>query len=109
MKFVWAGDRHKKNSELIFTFLPKTECDLLVLNAVDYFRVFVDGEFTCFGPERTASGYSRTARIKLSSPKKIEIRVLGYNMAWLLKCIELGKQAGLEPEKEVKIKTNYIR
>lgn len=80
MKFVWAGDRHKKNSELIFTFLPKTECDLLVLNAVDYFRVFVDGEFTCFGPERTASGYSRTARIKLSSPKKIEIRVLGYNM-----------------------------
>ncbi|MBR2442208.1 MAG: flavodoxin family protein [Clostridia bacterium] len=37
------------------------------------------------------------------------MRVLGNNMAWLLKCIELGKQAGLEPVKEKKIATNFIR
>ncbi len=37
------------------------------------------------------------------------MRVLGNNMAWLLKCIELGKASGLEPAKERKIMTNFIR
>ncbi len=37
------------------------------------------------------------------------MRVLGKNMAWLLKCIEAGKAAGIEPEKEKKILTNFIR
>ncbi|MBQ4283990.1 MAG: flavodoxin family protein [Lachnospira sp.] len=38
------------------------------------------------------------------------MRVLGRNMAWLLKCIEAGKNAGVDaPELEAKIKTNYIR
>lgn len=37
------------------------------------------------------------------------MRVLGKNMAWLLKCIEAGKKAGVElPEQEGKIKTNFI-
>lgn len=38
------------------------------------------------------------------------MRVLGRNMAWMLKCIEAGKNAGIDaPEPESKIKTNYIR
>ena len=37
------------------------------------------------------------------------MRMLGNNMAWLLKCIELGKQAGIAPERERKIMTNFIR
>ena len=37
------------------------------------------------------------------------MRILGNNMALLLKCIEQGKQAGLEPAKEKKIFTNFIR
>lgn len=38
------------------------------------------------------------------------MRTLGNNMAWLLKCIDAGKKAGIElPEKETPIKTNYIR
>ncbi len=37
------------------------------------------------------------------------MRILGNNMAWLLKCIEMGKAAGLEPAKEKKIFTNFIR
>lgn len=39
------------------------------------------------------------------------MRYLGRNMAWLLKCIEAGKQCGVyapEPE-ETKIMTNFIR
>lgn len=36
--------------------------------------------------------------------------VLGKNMAWLLKCIEAGKNAGINrPELEPKVSTNYIR
>lgn len=38
------------------------------------------------------------------------MRVLGNNMAWLLKCIEVGKNAGVQiPETEAKIMTNFIR
>ncbi len=38
------------------------------------------------------------------------MRNLGRNMAWLIKSIEAGKQAGIEtPKQEDKIKTNFIR
>ncbi len=38
------------------------------------------------------------------------MRTLGNNMAWLLKCIELGKKEGISfPEGEKKIATNFIR
>ena len=38
------------------------------------------------------------------------MRVLGNNMAWLLKCIEAGKNNGIQiPETEAKIMTNFIR
>jgi len=38
------------------------------------------------------------------------MRTLGKNMAWLLKCIQAGKEAGVElPEKEPRVFTNFIR
>ena len=37
------------------------------------------------------------------------MRVLGYNLAWLLKCVALGKTQGVTPKGEEKIKTNFIR
>ena len=38
------------------------------------------------------------------------MRILARNLAWVMKCIELGKNNGLErPELEEKIMTNYIR
>lgn len=38
------------------------------------------------------------------------MRVLGRNMAWILKCIEAGKKAGITaPETESKVMTNFIR
>jgi multimeric flavodoxin WrbA len=38
------------------------------------------------------------------------MRTLGSNMAWLLKCLEAGKAAGIEmPEKEKRQRTNFIR
>ena len=38
------------------------------------------------------------------------MRTLGKNMAWLLKSIKAGKEAGVAlPEKEPKVRTNFIR
>ena len=38
------------------------------------------------------------------------MRTLGRNMAWILKCIEAGKKAGIDaPATEAKIMTNFIR
>lgn len=38
------------------------------------------------------------------------MRTLGENMAWLLRCIQAGRQAGVpEPSYEEKIATNFIR
>lgn len=38
------------------------------------------------------------------------MRTLGENMAWLLKCIEAGKNAGVQtPEYEPRISTNFIQ
>ena len=38
------------------------------------------------------------------------MRNLGRNMAWLLKCIEAGRQAGVQvPEAERQYRTNFIR
>jgi multimeric flavodoxin WrbA len=38
------------------------------------------------------------------------MRELGRNMAWLLKCIEAGRAAGIaDPVKEKPIMTNFIR
>ena len=38
------------------------------------------------------------------------MRTLGKNMAWMLKCIEAGKKAGITiPESEQAVKTNFVR
>ena len=38
------------------------------------------------------------------------MRTLAVNMTWLLRCIEAGKNAGIEPPQyEQKVKTNFIR
>ncbi len=38
------------------------------------------------------------------------MRTLGNNMAWLIKCINAGKESGVSlPEQEKKIKTNFIK
>ena len=38
------------------------------------------------------------------------MRQLGRTMAWMLKCIEAGRAAGIEPpKKEIPVQTNFIR
>ena len=38
------------------------------------------------------------------------MRTLGNNMAWLLKCIEAGREKGIAfPEREAVVRTSFIR
>ena len=37
------------------------------------------------------------------------MRYIGYNMAWILKCLELGKASGISPKQEERVRTNFIR
>ena len=37
------------------------------------------------------------------------MRLIGNNMAWLLQCLALGKEKGIEPKTELKIRTNFIQ
>ena len=54
--------------------------------------------------------HGNTAEEALQDEEGLQtMRILGNNMAWLLKCIQLGKEAGLAPERERKIMTNFIR
>ncbi len=63
------------------------------------------------------SNYWNLIHGKLNSPEEAKqdkegiqtMHVVGLNMVWLLHCIEAGKQAGFEPEKVIKINTNFIR
>lgn len=79
MEFVWAGKREEQYSRRIFKLSLNKECQKLVICAVDFYRVYLNGEFNCFGPERTGEGYSRKREISVVGVKEIEIEVAGYN------------------------------
>ena len=51
-----------------------------------------------------------TEEVKQDLEGMQNMRTLGRNMAWLLKCLEAGKNAGISiPAAETPIKTNFIR
>ena len=53
---------------------------------------------------------SNPAEVKQDEESMQTMRQLGRNMAWLLKCMEAGKAAGVAlPETEERIWTNFIR
>lgn len=55
--------------------------------------------------------YGRSAEDIQKDEEGLQIlRTLARNMAWLLRCIDAGKQAGVPlPETEPVIRTNFIR
>lgn len=81
MQFIWAGERETKNRELHFTLELKGAADAILLAAADFYRVFLDGKFVSYGPNRTAAGYARPRRIPLNGAKKIEVVVSSYHVS----------------------------
>ena len=81
MKFIWGGDRAAINRELHFFFRTEEGADELLLAAADFYRVFAEGTFVSYGPDRTAAGFARPRRIPLGGAKEIEVIVSAYNAA----------------------------
>lgn len=78
MLFVWAGDREEVNQQRNFKIQLEREACTLVVCAVDNYQIFCDGKFVCYGPERTAGGYSRKKIVKLNSVSELEIKVISH-------------------------------
>lgn len=63
------------------------------------------------------SNYWAMVHGRLNAPQEVAqdeegvqiMRVLGYNMAWLLKCIAAGKAQGIVPQPLEKVMTNFIK
>ena len=79
MKFLWMDDGYKSNERAVFKLENVKPCDTLTVCAADFFRVFLDGKMSSYGPERTAAGFIRPRTISVSGVKNIEIEVAGYN------------------------------
>ncbi|MBQ3492662.1 MAG: hypothetical protein IJA88_00990 [Clostridia bacterium] len=79
MDFIWAGQRDKYNSRIIFTIENLKDADKMILCAADFYQVFVDGKLLSYGPERTVAGYAKTREFSIKAKAKIEIYVSGYN------------------------------
>ena len=49
------------------------------------------------------------AEVEQDAEGLMTMRNIGKNMAWLLKCIEQGKAAGIEHPENVKVTTNFVK
>ena len=80
MNFVWSATESKTNERLLFRLKTGGRGDKLIICAADFFRVFADGKFVCYGPERTARGFCRPRTVPLEGADVIEVEVAGYNV-----------------------------
>ena len=73
--------------------------------------------FTISNMPIVPSNYWNMVHGRMNSPEEVMkdeegiqiMQVLGLNMAWMLNCIEAGKNAGFTPQKVEKIHTNFIK
>ncbi len=80
MQFIWSGNREEVNSQNIYALKTDGKGELLTVCAADFYQVFLDGKFVCYGPKRTAAGFTRPTTLPLCGAKEIEIVVVGYNI-----------------------------
>ena len=68
--------------------IESLEDTVLYLSAFSFYRLYINREFVCVGPARTAKGYARVDEIELGEYSRegvntIEIQVAGYNCSSL--------------------------
>lgn len=92
MNFIWAGNRNKPNTTLVFSmnlsqYKKGPEPTILHLCAVDFYCVFSNNQLISYGPSRAPAGFSRIRKIDISNADNIEIVVSAYNLkATCLSC-----------------------
>ena len=79
------GEENSLNYHLaLCSELESLENTVLYISAFSFYRLFVNGQFVCMGPARTAGGYARVDEIELdkyqaeSGINTLEIQVTGY-------------------------------
>lgn len=82
-KPIWAKGKSKEmNTFVVFkTEIETTAQAELHIAGTAFYRVFVNGEFVCFGPARAADGYVREDVIKLTEEmmrREVVIEAAGY-------------------------------
>ncbi len=80
MQFIWGGNREEINSQNIYTLQTDGKGETLTVCAADFYQIFLDGKFTCFGPKRTAAGFTRPDTLSVCGVKEIVIVVTAYNI-----------------------------
>lgn len=81
MVFIWAGERTENNQNVCFVLKKEIARGTLILYAVDFYQVFVNGEFCSYGPDRAPAAYARERKIELKDVREIEIKVSSYNVS----------------------------
>ncbi len=88
MKGIWAKNLSKEmNLTLAFSLdLGAKERFTLKLAAASLYRVYVDGVFTSFGPQRAAEGYARFENISAKGKRiVVEVENLFVETFWVIK------------------------
>lgn len=87
MKAIWANYENKMNTTLAFCLdLKETQNAKIRLAAGSLCKVYLDGAFAFFGPQRAAKGYAR--EITLSSNARhitIEVESIYTETFWVIK------------------------
>lgn len=88
MKAIWAKNlSESKNITLAFVLdLQDKEHFEMDLAAASLYRVYLDGEFIAFGPQRAAKGYARSAHFNLCGKRLVvEVENIYVETFWVIK------------------------
>ena len=88
MKTIWAkGLKEEKNITLAFSLdLGAKEGFTMKLAAASLYRVYVDGEFVAFGPQRAAKGYARVENFSAEGKRLVvEVENIYVPTFWVIK------------------------
>ncbi len=88
MKAIWAKNlRQEMNVTLAFSLtLDEKQSFSFTLAAASLYRVYVDGEFWGFGPQRAAKGYARSERFEAVGKRLvIEVENIFVETFWVMK------------------------
>ena len=81
MKHVWVKTESPVCNKIIFRCLVDKPINKMVLSASAFYTVYFDDVLISYGPERTATGYSRIREIPITKPvSKIEVLVFDYGI-----------------------------
>lgn len=88
MKAIWAKSlKESKNTILAFTLDFDGEKSFTMdLAAASLYRIYLDGKFVAFGPQRAAKGYARKSNFTLKGKRLvIEVENIYVETFWVIK------------------------